>query len=511
MKKLILIQSLLFILLCGCTPKGASQVKKLKVWAPLDKTISSFTSSLGETELYKALEKKTGVTVEFIHPQEGQEDSSLKLMFASGQLPDIIEYNWIDFPGGPSKALNDGYILELNDYISKYAKNLDSYLKQRPDIDKLVKTDDGSYYVFPSIHDSEELTVYYGPAIRKDYLQQLGLQIPTTIDEWTNVLRQLKTVKGVKYPLSYEKDCEISMSKVGFFSAYRINNFFYLENGKVKFGFIEPAYKAYLMKLHEWYAEGLLDPHISVNDSSVVDTKIISGESAAVLTNAGNGIGKYYSATDGKNFDMVAAPYPTLNKSDKPFIGQQDYAYSPSYSAAITPKCKDIKTAVEWLDFGYSEEGHQLFNFGIQNVTYTKEGNHFRYTDMILNNPNGTDVNQMLCNYTRATYGGPFVQDPQYIKQYMMWPQQKDALEIWANTDAKEHMIPLLTPITEESEEIARILNNVKVCIEDNIFDFISGQKSFNEYDAFQNQLHKLNIERAIEIEQAALERYVNR
>lgn len=125
-------------------------------------------------------------------------------MLASGELPDIIEYNWYSFPGGPEKAIQDGYILELGEVFEKYAANLTRYLKENPEIDKQVKTDEGHYYVFPFIRGDEILLVSSGPIIRKDWLDDLGLDIPETMEEWYIALKRFKEEKGATAPLTYE-------------------------------------------------------------------------------------------------------------------------------------------------------------------------------------------------------------------------------------------------------------------------------------------------------------------
>ena len=43
------------------------------------------------------------------------------------------------------------------------------------------------------------------------------------------------------------------------------------------------------------------------------------------------------------------------------------------------------------------------------------------------------------------------------------------------------------------------------------IAKFIMGAESFENYDAFIEQIEKLNIDRAVEIQQAAYDRYIKR
>jgi putative aldouronate transport system substrate-binding protein len=53
-------------------------------------------------------------------------------MVASRELPDIIEYNWSLYPGGPEKAISDGIIIEINDLVDKYSPNFKKYLEDNP-------------------------------------------------------------------------------------------------------------------------------------------------------------------------------------------------------------------------------------------------------------------------------------------------------------------------------------------------------------------------------------------
>lgn len=60
----------------------------------------------------------------FIQPPQNQAKDAINVLLASGELPDMMEYEWNSFPGGPEKAIKDGYILRLNEAIDAYAPNL---------------------------------------------------------------------------------------------------------------------------------------------------------------------------------------------------------------------------------------------------------------------------------------------------------------------------------------------------------------------------------------------------
>ncbi len=127
------------------------------------------------------------------------------MMLASGEYPDIMEIDFYNHPGGPNKAISDGYIIALNDYM-QYAPNLVKYLEEHPEVDKMCKTDDGTYYAFPFIRGDKSLIVFSGLMLIKDWLDDLGLEVPTTIDEWHTVLTAFKNEKGAEAPLSFLVD-----------------------------------------------------------------------------------------------------------------------------------------------------------------------------------------------------------------------------------------------------------------------------------------------------------------
>ena len=93
-------------------------------WVPLAEYVATRSSNLGDTPMYKELEKRTNVHVTFSHPPAGQETDQFNLMIASRDLPDIIEWSWVSYPGGPEKAISDKIVVPLNDLIVKNSPNV---------------------------------------------------------------------------------------------------------------------------------------------------------------------------------------------------------------------------------------------------------------------------------------------------------------------------------------------------------------------------------------------------
>lgn len=489
----------------------------LSYWSEMTGNLTGVKSKLDEVPFYQEWQKKTGVKVAFTSPPANQVKENFNVMLASGELPDLIEFNFLkEFPGGPEKAIKDGYILELNDLIDKHAPNLKKFLKENPQIDKMVKTDKGSYYVFPFIRGDDYLTVFQGPIIRKDWLDELGLPVPATIDEWTTVLKAFKEKKGVAAPLTFKsKPTRIfnELDNGGFVGAFGVTRDFYLENGQIKFGPMEKGFIDFLALFRSWYADGLLDKNVATADVKALDAAMTSSASGATVGNTGGGIGKWQPilAEQNPKAQLVAAPYPVLNKGDIPKFGQKDFPYSGQQSVAISGNSKNAELAVKMLDYGYSEEGRMLHNFGIPGVSYNLENGYPKYTDLLMKNPDKLAPAQAMSLYIRGNYGGPFIQDKRYIEQYAALPAQREAITTWAKTDVSKYKLPPITPTPEESSEYAKIMTDVNTLVDEMTLKIILGTEPLDSFQKYVDKMKSLKIDRAIEIQKAALDRYNQR
>jgi putative aldouronate transport system substrate-binding protein len=346
--------------------------------------------------------------------------------------------------------------------------------------------------------------------VRGDWLEELGLQTPETIDEWHTVLKAFKEKKGATAPLSFQMSFLNEGAFVGAFNASRV---WYQEDGVVKYGPMQSGYKDFLNTFHNWYDEGLLDKNIANVDGKALDANITTGATGATVHNSGSGIGKWTPllVENDPKAKLTAAPYPVINKGDIPKFGQKDPIYTTGTNVAITSKAKNVELAARLLDYGYSDEGHMYFNFGQEGLSYEMKGDLPTYTDLLMNNPEKLSPSQAMSLYIRANYGGPFVQDKRYIKQYLTLPEQQSALEVWTKTDVDKYKIPQVTPTPEEASELAQIMNDVNTLIDEMTLKIILGNEKVDAYDGYMEKLKSLKIDRAIEIQQAALDRYNKR
>jgi len=494
----------------------------LTYWVPMSGNVAATRQSFAEMSCYQELQKRTGIQIQFQHPPVGgtQATEQFNLMIASGQYPAIIEWNWLTFPGGPSKALQDGVIVRLNDLIDQHAPNLKKVLDEHPEWRKQIVTDQGDIYCFPFLRGDPTLQSFGGPAVRGDWLEKAGLQSPTTIDEWHSMLQ---TFKGNDYNGNGQTD-EWPFSPWldsgpipgfnfhAFIGAWGITNGFYQDNGAVKYGPLQPEYKEFLGTMAEWYKEGLIDPDVVSMDQKAYDAKMTGGQIGSGIMRVGGGIGKFMGLMRDKdpNFVIAATAYPTLNAGDKPILGQRDNIYPGGGSAAITTANQNQVETVKLLDYAYGEDGHMLFNFGVEGVSYTMENGYPTYTDVVLKNPDGLPIVQAMAQHFRANFDGPFVQDKRYIEQYFQLQEQKEAYQTWSQP-TNERLMPPVTPTEDESRRFARTMAEVNTRFEEVFTKVLTGAQPIDSWDTFVGELKQLGIEEALQVQQAALDRFNQR
>lgn len=488
--------------------------KTLTYWGELNAVVAANYKSLGDSPFGKTWQEKTGVGIEFQHPAVGQVSEQFNLLMSNKTLPDLIEYSWLTYPGGPEKAIQDGVIISLNDIIDKYCPNLKAYLVKNPEIDKMIKTDEGVYYCFPFIRGGDQLLTNTGLMIREDWLNELNLSVPTTVEEWYTVLTAFKEKKGASAPFSYQYGSVSLTDNNPFAYAFKAPRGFYLADDKtIHFGGIEGGHKEYLMTMHQWMEEGLLDLDLATLTSDQVSAKITNNSSGASFGWAGSNMGNWIVSGQATNpeYSLVPAPYPTVKKGETPEFGRRENNYPGVGSVVITTSCKEVELAAKFLDYGYSEEGHMFMNFGTEGTSYVMKDGQPVYTEEVVKNPDGLSISAAMSKYSRANYSGPFIQDERYISQYYSLDSQKAALSVWSATNAAKHIIPPITPTVDESKELSQLMNEIATYRDEMCLKFILGTKSFDEWEDYVKTIQKMNLERALEIQNSALQRYNSR
>ena len=468
--------------------------------------VTANATDLAATPFGQAWQEAAGVELEIMQLADG---NAMNLLYASGELPDMILYN--GYTGGHEKAIKDQIIEPLNDYM-EYAPDLAEVLDENDIWRKSAMTAEGNIVGFPFIRGDEYLRTTAGLIIRKDWLDDLDLEMPQTPDELYQVLKAFKEKKGAEVPFTVNT---VWFINYGIQQGMLTSPFglakgdFYQIDGTVHYGYAEEEYKGVLEYLNKLYEEGLLDPNFQTLDDNAVKANMMNGLAGVTVGNAGGYLGTMVQTMESdSDFDLAGFGPLVANDGDIPMCTNYEMSL-PGTFVIITPACQNKEAAVKFLNYGYTEEGNMLFNFGIEGVSYTIEDGKPVYTDLIMNNPEGLTKQLALAQYTRAWQNGPFVQDKEYYLQYANLPQQQDAVAKWSTSEASEYTLPPVTVAEADAAEYSKLSGDITTYISEMTIRYITGLESLDTFESgYLATLKSMGVERLIELQQAALDEF---
>lgn len=285
-------RTLLFLLvLCLALPIGSASAKQepkplvnpgdpiniLVMYAPFDpKTDHSVV----------VLEEVLGFDLEFDMLPEQNGMDKLNLIFSSGDVP----YDLIIFT---DKSLYTTYaqknlLMDLTDELPKYENLM-----------KIDQQGQGAIEVNGRVHGIASTGLPYTGSttnIRLDWLDQLGLEIPTTREELYDVLVAFKE----QDPGNVGEDLIPLISGAAQFLTPISATFGFLypyeeRDGKIADIRLSQEYLDYLTFMNQLYNEKLLDPDMPVNIGSTINEKVAAGR-----------VGVHMGGTDQPRFLWVA-------------------------------------------------------------------------------------------------------------------------------------------------------------------------------------------------------------
>lgn len=505
------------------TSPPETQTVTLTYWSGLGDKASQVISSNAQIPIYDVLAEMTGVSIEWINPSVTDQDTQLNLLLASQNLPDMIFYDWqSSYSGGLAKAVTDEIAIPLNDLIDEYAPNFKNLLEENPELKKQISLDDGTIAMFPSARTDPRVRIWFGPQIRQDWLDNLGLDMPQTIDDWYNVLKAFKEQDANgngdmddEIPFVAAGASSLSSYLLSFAGAYGlVRDTFCVKNGKVVYSPAEAEYKDFLAEMAKWYEEGLIDSDFAAMDGTSVKSLITTDVAGAYFGSLAGNLGGYNTVLKEvyPEAQIVGAPWVTSTDGN---AYQQEAQHAQAFTGAgtiVTTACEDPVMAVKWLDEHYSEKGTLLMTFGIEGVSYEMVNGEPVLTDEILNNPSGLSYDIALAQYSMKPNTAEAMDDTYAIySQYNLQSDvQREANNLWAEGDLSIIMPPV-SMTADESAEYSKIMNEITTYTSESIVKFIMGQIDINEFDAFVQSLKDMDLDRAIEIQQTAYDRYMAR
>ena len=372
----------ILLLTVGCGGSGSSggSNKVEKVSFPLAEPVTftfmvdgtkstSFDKDLANNALWNELKEKTNVNIEFQFLGDTPSEK-LTLLISGGTYGDVL---W----GGPilnsveaSKYIASGKLLGLTDYINTdLMPNLCADIEETPAIKNMITAYDGKIYTLPKITGLEGNYLESPIWLNKKWMDKLGLKTPTTLDEFTNVLRAFATKdpNGNGLPDEIPYICSTSSTSMhteallclwGVATKDGVNDsFVQVKDGKVNFMPITDAYKAGIKYLNSLYTEGLMWSECFTANESTLSAKLTSDTCV---------VGCFTAPTPAETeyMDDYICIYPPKVEGYEPC-----WYYHPAINGSknqffVTDKCKNLSVLMAWVDQFYDLDTAMRFEYG---------------------------------------------------------------------------------------------------------------------------------------------------
>ncbi|MBR3762305.1 MAG: extracellular solute-binding protein [Lachnospiraceae bacterium] len=338
---------------------------------PVELSILYSTSvDTSEDLILQEVLKATNVDADLILTPQASYDEKLNSILASGELPDIVYLS--------EKQMNtwveEGALIALDDLIEEYGQNIKNALDES-DYTVIKNVDDGKIYGVPYLL---KIPAQYAWGIRRDWLEQLNLEMPKDLESLEKVLTAFKdnaatlgvenlipmvgNVGGSVGPFSGLYEC-FGFSSYGESCAWTLD-----ADGNYISRYEHPNYEAFLETAARWYQNGLIDPEYLSRTFQDIHTLFNSGLA---------GCGYLYST----RLPSVTASVQEIDPDGyleymEPIVGYDGTQRVTGRVAAGARACITIAAedkaieCIKYLDWFYSEEGDRLLNFGIEGLSY---------------------------------------------------------------------------------------------------------------------------------------------
>ena len=456
--------------------------------------------------IWQEIEAITGVTIQW--EALSDYDTAMQPRIAAGQaLPDlmIVPPTWSN--AGVFRLAVQGMLTQLDPMLPLHAPDIYMIFNNYPALRGLHTAPNGNIYTIADTPKFvNDAVVHNAIFIRQDWLDYLGLPVPVTIDDWHLVLTAFR-----------DNDPSgtgsiIPFSGIGLWNALTVfrgafglpvggGTWWYNENGEVFCIYTSPEFRNFLTTMAQWYQEGLLDLEIDRNESnfqSLVSTNVVGA-----FVHLAERETQYNGFLHVSGF-LEAQHTLVVHPSDvRPL---QVLKRSPTWSHyAIPASSENAELVLQWINFVWgTDQGVGLTEWGIEGKTYTWEGNQRRFTDFVLNNPDGLDPYNALRSLGASNT--ILVRTPAAV--YAALNEGNNAVA-YAEALGAALMEPFPSVMATEEEQAVLdvMLPDFNTFAQESIARFLMGVDSMDNFDNFVETLYAIGLEDLREVRQAQFDR----
>lgn len=482
--------------------------------APYVSTMMNLEDFSEQVAMVKMINEATNVYIDFNAVAGGfVEQESFNLMIAGGDYTDIIGVmNYYGSSSGASagsagheKAIEDGIIIDLYDDLKEYAPNYWNILTSDDNAYMTMRTQSGYMGCIAQLLKKAG-TENQGMIVRKDWLEASGVGSLDTMDQYEQYLTYCKDNYGAYAYLQYEG------LDTDWGSAFNITpGAFNVVDGKVVHSFTTDAFKDYLTKMNDWYKKGLFNDDF-YNDTDITTVRTdMANDLCSFVDGSAEGMSNIFDMNpENASMELKATAYPKADGVDEIHVGFESKLIKNSDTWAISTACDDPIPLLKLVNWLYSEEGQQMYNWGEEGVAFEYDENgQPQWTDLVVNNPDG--LNFMFASYLYATGVGSAYFPGVYDMEKGFYSYNDDQLEavdtLASLTDGANNMPAYVSLDNAEQDRYNSVATDLDTYAKGMILKFILGDEPMSNYQAFLDTCMDMGLQQMTNIYQGAYDR----
>ena len=316
------------------------------------------TESYNEKAAWANITEETGITIEWTELAAGTAAERIPLMLSSGDLPDVF---WAVLSDA-QVLQNESNLFAMEDYMEDFAPNsLATYDQLGVDWKEIATTPSGHIFGFLGRYESLYENTGDGiQIINKAWLDKVGMDVPTTLDEFTEVLRAFKEkdpngngqADEIPYCFSEDMWCAYATNTMGWWgigdgAGSDTTSSKSTRDGKVTGSVNTDEYRQYLEYTHSLYAEGLMDQEGFSQNTEVFSTKIKSGQVGTYFCWTAL---EYLTSEQAEDW-VVMPPIQAIEGVDPIANGEVDRSTIQKNKWVITTSCEHPEAAMRLWDY----------------------------------------------------------------------------------------------------------------------------------------------------------------
>lgn len=364
------------VALAGCSDD--TQTSSIDMENPsLDVMTMSFntTSAPADSPVVQELEDYLGTKLNFKWVPSTGYDEKVTTTMGSGKYPHIMLIDTVS--ASVINASRNDIFWDITDKITDENK-YPNLAKSDPNINHNISIDSRVY----GIYRSRELG-RSGITIRKDWLDNLGLDMPKTIDDLYNVLKAFKeddpdrNGKDDTYGMIVTKYLEGPLDNLAIWMGAPNEWGVDETTGELVPDFKTPEFKNALDFMRKCYAEGLINQDMATYDSERWNEQFLQGN-AGVIIDLASRARRISENMQNTNPNAVVDVIGYVKKDEntepktRPTTGYSGYYVFPKQSVKTE---QDLDFILSVMDKANEQEAQNLMNYGIEERNYTvKDG-----------------------------------------------------------------------------------------------------------------------------------------